>query len=327
MSRRTKFLIQPRNTVHLPSENESLTPMRHFNTHNRHTNVVSQCTNCGQLGHILRNCLSPITSYGIIAVRSSPEIPSIPQKLCSTRVLLTGMERSNEYQFLLIQRRDSLSFIEFIRGKYNINDSEYISRLLRGMTIKEHEKLRTKTFDEIWKSVWGETSMTHRTDFENSEKKYKILLGEDKKGVQKLLDENLTEWTEPEWGFPKGRRNPHETDAHCAIREFQEETNIDRKDFELIHNIQPLTETFFGSNQVHYCHKYYLAFCNSDLSVSLTAENPHMSREIGDIRWLTLEQAIQKIRPDNVEKREILLKTGRILRNFFPIITNIMRRS
>jgi 8-oxo-dGTP pyrophosphatase MutT (NUDIX family) len=237
------------------------------------------------------------------------------------------MERSNEYQFLLIQRRDSLSFIEFIRGKYNINDSEYITRLLRSMTKKEHEKLRTNTFEEIWKSVWGETSMTHRTDFENSEKKYKILLGEDKKGVQKLLDENPTEWTEPEWGFPKGRRNPHETDAHCAIREFQEETNINRKDFELIHNIQPLTETFFGSNQVHYCHKYYLAFCKSDLDVSLTADNPHMTREIGDIRWLTLEQAIQKIRPDNVEKREILLKTGRILRNFFPIITNIMRRS
>jgi 8-oxo-dGTP pyrophosphatase MutT (NUDIX family) len=327
MSRRTKFSIPQRNTVHLPNENESLTPMRHFNTHNKHTNVISHCTNCGQLGHILRNCLSPITSYGIIAVRSSPEIPTIQQKLCSTRVLLTGMERSNEYQFLLIQRRDSLSFIEFIRGKYNISDSEYISRLLRAMTKKEHEKLRTKTFEDIWKSVWGETSMSHRTDFDNSEKKYKILLGEDKKGIQKLLDENPTEWTEPEWGFPKGRRNPHETDAHCAIREFQEETNIDRKDFELIHNIQPLTETFFGSNQVHYCHKYYLAFCKSDLHVSLTADNPHMTREIGDIRWLTLEQAIQKIRPDNVEKREILLKTGRILRNFFPIITNIMRRS
>jgi hypothetical protein len=50
-----------------------------------------------------------------------------------------------------------------------------------------------------------------------------------------------------------------------------------------------------------------------------------MTREIGAIQWLTLEQALQKIRPDNVEKREILLKTGRILRNFCPVPHHIGR--
>ena len=31
----------------------------------------------------------------------------------------------------------------------------------------------------------------------------------------------------PEWGFPKGRRNMHESDLDCAKREFEEETGID----------------------------------------------------------------------------------------------------
>mgnify|MGYP000730886729 FL=1 len=46
-----------------------------------------------------------------------------------------------------------------------------------------------------------------------------------------------------------------------------------------------------------------------------------MAREIGNIQWFTLDQAISKIRPDNVEKREILLKAGKIIKNFLPIHT------
>jgi NADH pyrophosphatase NudC (nudix superfamily) len=44
-----------------------------------------------------------------------------------------------------------------------------------------------------------------------------------------------------------------------------------------------------------------------------------MAREIGDIGWFTLEEALAKIRPESVEKRELVLKVGRILRNFCPV--------
>jgi hypothetical protein len=42
----------------------------------------------------------------------------------------------------------------------------------------------------------------------------------------------------------------------------------------------------------------------------------HMSREVGDIRWVSLEDALSLIRPENVEKREILLRASSILRNY-----------
>jgi len=32
-------------------------------------NRNQHCTNCGLSGHIFRNCLSPVTSYGIIAIK------------------------------------------------------------------------------------------------------------------------------------------------------------------------------------------------------------------------------------------------------------------
>jgi 8-oxo-dGTP pyrophosphatase MutT (NUDIX family) len=224
----------------------------------------------------------------------------------------------------MIQRKDSLSFVEFIRGKYNIQDEAYIAKLLRGMTQKEQQLVATKTFSELWFEVWGESSSvrSHRADYESSERRYAQI--SDRLSV--LLQENPSKWVEPEWGFPKGRRNPYETDIGCAIREFQEETGLSTNDFTILHNTQSISETFFGSNQVHYCHKYYIAVCHKSIEVVMNMNNFHMIREVGNIRWCSLDEATSKIRPDNVEKREILLKAGKIMKNFHPVATNDVAR-
>jgi 8-oxo-dGTP pyrophosphatase MutT (NUDIX family) len=280
-------------------------------------NRIQHCTNCGMHGHIFRNCLSPVTSYGIIAVRYVNNNTNLFSKNNITNF-------NDNIEYLLIQRKDSLSFVEFIRGKYNPSDDEYIGRLFRGMTQGEQELVRTKTFDELWKGVWGETSAvkSHKTDYDISEKKFELI----SEKLMKLINDNPTKWVEPEWGFPKGRRNPHESDITCAIREFQEETALKRHDFNIIQNSYPISETFFGSNQVHYCHKYYIAVCNKNIEVNMNMSNPHMAREIGAIKWCLLDEALTKIRPDNVEKREILLKAGKILRNFYPVDTSDSNR-
>jgi 8-oxo-dGTP pyrophosphatase MutT (NUDIX family) len=284
-------------------------------------NRIHHCTNCGLSGHVFRNCLSPVTSYGIIAIR-----------YMNNNVLNSLFSKSNtisngndSIQFLLIQRKDSLAFVEFIRGKYNPYEEEYLSRLIRGMTQTEHQNILSKTFDELWQSVWGDSSniKSHKNDYDSSEKKYMII----KDKLTELISNNISKWIEPEWGFPKGRRNPHETDINCAIREFQEETGLDRQDFTVIQNTYPISETFFGTNHVHYCHKYYIAICNNSVEVKMNMNNPHMAREIGNIQWCSLDEAISKIRPDNVEKREILLKAGKIMRNFHPVPTNDLPRS
>jgi 8-oxo-dGTP pyrophosphatase MutT (NUDIX family) len=288
---------------------------------NIHQNRTQHCTNCGQSGHIFRNCLSPVTSYGIIAVRFPDHLHS--SSLFSKSFMIHNQNQS--IQFLLIQRKDSISFIEFIRGKYNYNDEEYICKLLRNMTQNEQQRLLTKTFDELWFDIWGESSnlKTHKNNYDISEKRFLQLLPK----LSNLIQSNPSKWTEPEWGFPKGRRNPYETDMNCAIREFQEETGLKRSDFSIIQNTHAISETFFGSNHVHYCHKYYLAICHPHIHVQLNVNNPLMLREIGDIKWFSLEDAISKIRPDNVEKREILLKAGKIMKNFYPIYTNDSSRN
>ena len=84
--------------------------------------------------------------------------------------------------------------------------------------------------------------------------------------------------------------------------------------------MDPLCETFFGSNHVHYCHKYFLLYVPAIKEVKMDATNLHMKQEIGDIGWFSLQDALEKIRPDNIEKREILTRIGTLLRNFCAVI-------
>ena len=277
---------------------------------------IQHCTNCGLTGHFFRNCMLPVTSYGIIAIK---------YQNINTCLYSNNITRDDTIKFLLIQRKDSIAYVEFVRGKYGSYDDEYICKLLQGMTQMEQNNILVMTFDELWNSVWGENSniKSHKSSYDTSEKKYSQI----KYKLHELIKKNESKWVEPEWGFPKGRRNPYETDINCAMREFQEETGLKRSDFIVIQNTLPITETFFGSNQVHYCHKYYISICNNTIEVEMNSDNPHMLREIGAIKWCSLDEAISKIRPDNVEKREILLKAGKIMRNFHPIITNELQRS
>ena len=58
------------------------------------------CSNCGKNGHLFQQCKYPITSVGIIGFRKVNE----------------------EFEYLMIRRKDTIGYIEFIRGKYPLNN-------------------------------------------------------------------------------------------------------------------------------------------------------------------------------------------------------------
>jgi len=84
------------------------------------------CCNCGKLGHILKTCLEPIISLGII---------------------LCNRDDTGKIRFLMIRRKFSLGFMDFIMGKYNIHNLEYLHRIFNEMTIEEKVKIINLTFD------------------------------------------------------------------------------------------------------------------------------------------------------------------------------------
>lgn len=286
------------------------------------------CTNCGEVGHQQRGCVAPVSSYGVILFRIKDKDWNPLQRLANSESasLVVPM---NAVEFCLVQRKDSIGLMELVRGKYKLDDIDYIREQVNGMTRNERAFVLDTPFDKLWIHVWGVENKLYRHDFEVSKEKFeKLVKGISVPGttktitLQQLVTEATQDWDTPEWGFPKGRRNRYETDQECAIRECREETGLQRHQFHILQNLQPIRETFFGNNHIYYTHVYYLAWCPMTTTVQMRVNDECMTREIGDIGWFSLEDALQKIRPTNIEKREILLQASRILKNTCPIIFN-----
>jgi 8-oxo-dGTP pyrophosphatase MutT (NUDIX family) len=256
------------------------------------------CNNCGIKGHVYKDCLSPILSCGVI--------------LCQEE------DDSSEYKVLMINRKDSLCYIDFLRGKYKISDIEYIQILVDKMTINEKDKLLENMFDDLWINLWNLDELTkelvEKNDYKEGKKKYESLKTGfyREKQLYKLDDfikSSMTDYKECEWEFPKGRRNKHEKNKDCAIREVQEETNYMITDYDMISNIVPLTEEFLGENQVRYKYLYYVGLItNKEKICEIREDNENQKQEISDIRWFSKEESLSKIR-DYHKSRERLIGT------------------
>jgi len=277
------------------------------------------CTNCGEYGHHFRSCSKPIYSYGIIAFKHTKPAWNQAEELLKSETH-SGFA-SDDLKVLMIQRRDSIGYIELIRAKYKSNDIEYIKEQIRGTTYSERQSLLTKNFDELWSDLWGKSTFElkqYKQEYDQAKLKFEMLKdGLDIDGGKITLDELIKTipvvWTTPEWGFPKGRRNILEKDLECAIREFMEETGLLKNQFSILKNIHPLQELFYGNNAIHYCHIYYLAWIHPDVEVTYDKTNLIMTKEIGDIGWFNLSDANTHIRTTNVDKKELLKKAVYIL--------------
>lgn len=229
--------------------------------------------------------------------------------------------------YLMVCRKDSFAYSEFIRGKYELEDVESIYRNLHFMTIHEKNKILNSDFEQLWDTLWVLDkkkiySGKFKKEFTHSKYKFDTLkkgylttlhtdLGMKQKKFIKLeeilseIKKNGLEFEEPEWGFPKGKKNENETDFDCAKREFFEECNISLQNLQFL-TVTPIVEKFTADNLQEYIHIYYIAKCNSDISVTIDKENYNQISEISSIQWLSYEDALKKIREYNIEKKNIL---------------------
>jgi 8-oxo-dGTP pyrophosphatase MutT (NUDIX family) len=284
-----------------------------------------QCTNCTNTGHTSRNCPRPITSYGVILFRTTA-----PWKQSAyfqqSHQTITGFESiEKNIEYLLIQRKDSIGYIELIRGKYQQGDYSYIKHHLAGTTAAERRRLLECTYDDLWEGLWGPPKDGHPSyRHEKEQGQFKLeLLRNGSPSLKAMIDESPPPFDTPEWGFPKGRKNTSENEYTCAMREMWEETNIKETDLILIRNMDPITESFVGSNGVSYCHKYFIAYAPpgiEEINLEKAAEtNEHIKQEVGDLKWLPIDKAVEKIRPTNSEKRDVLLRINGLLKKYCPL--------
>jgi len=264
----------------------------------------SYCNNCGQTGHLFHQCKSPIISYGIVAFRENPT-------------------KNGNREYLLIRRKDTLGFVDFMRGKYSVYNKEYISNMIKQMTNEEKLRLITEPFSKLWDELWGiqltATPMRNIDPYKAEEISSKNKFESLRTGIysktefynlEELINATEPSWTEAEWGFPKGRRNYQERDYDCAVREFCEETGYSINSLIPIKNIQPLEEIFTGSNYKSYKHKYYVTYMRYEDTI---ASHRLQTSEVSDSEWMSVDKCCECIRHYNVEKRRLLLEVENML--------------
>jgi 8-oxo-dGTP pyrophosphatase MutT (NUDIX family) len=206
--------------------------------------------------------------------------------------------------WLLVRRRVSIGFIEIMRGKYELRDTTCVQALVDQATLAEREVLLTKGFADLWRDLWnGPASRRYQAEYEQSKAKFDVLRS--RGTLATLCKESKTKWTEPEWGFPKGRRSSTETELACALRETYEEAGVHRKDLRVLES-PSLLEEYRGSNGICYRHRYWLAEAPSTLEVRMDNTNADQRREISDVRWCSFDEAVALIRDYNTEKLAVL---------------------
>jgi len=241
-------------------------------------------------------------------------------------------------EYLLIRRKDTLGFVDFMRGKYSVYNKEYILNMIKQMTNDEKRRLIKEPFSKLWDELWSihyPTKLPSSISPDNSsiperrivqltaplrnidpykaeeicsKNKFESL----KAGIytktefynlEELVHSTDQNWVEAEWGFPKGRRNYQERDYDCAVREFCEETGYGLNKLIPIKNIQPVEEIFTGSNYKSYKHKYYVTYMRYEDTLS---SHRLQSSEVSDSEWMNVAKCCESIRPYNVEKIRLL---------------------
>jgi 8-oxo-dGTP pyrophosphatase MutT (NUDIX family) len=260
-------------------------------------NKITVCNNCGKQGHMFNQCKMPIISYGVIVFRSS----------------------SRGIEYLMIRRKDSFGYIDFIRGKYSPYNIYQLQNLVNEMSIDEKQRILHDDFNDLWNNMWGEiTSLKYKNEEYISSKKIEVIrnginINDEFISLQNIVDTSNVSWKETEWEFPKGRRNNKEKDLECALREFEEETGISKNKITVVENIIPFEEIFIGTNHKSYKNKYFLAYMNDIVGDFLSN---FQITEVSKVEWKTVDECLESIRPYNLEKKDLIININKVLQEY-----------
>ena len=214
---------------------------------------------------------------------------------------------------LLVCRKDSIGFCEFVKGKYT-NESD-LYKLFSYMSRAELELLSGEacSFEDVYCRMWNVNIVSNSITTTKQEKKF----NDNRELWYRICLEKIQQndaYDTPEWGFPKGKKEKHENGIRCAIRELSEETGIDvsmlnfdlkNSSFASFHK-KELVEIREEGNARFICH-YYVALLDNEIKQLHNQKN-----EISMIKFVPLQECHNFIRPYFVERINILKQLNKI---------------
>ena len=230
----------------------------------------------------------PITSYGII---------------------LYTNEKNKYLKYLVCQRRDSISYIQYLQ---DLIEEKNILKYINLMSKEEKKRCLEYYYKNdthsIWKDLWvNNKSKIYINEYNRCTKMFPINM---KKYIEYFKDDSIGQ-KENQWFFPKGRIHKNENEIDCAIREFEEETNISSKSIYVNKNVT-FEEYYIGSNNLIYRTIYYVAYIpyipkKTYKYYPNNIRKKFISSEIYDMEWLDFNDMINLL---DKTKKDILTKVN-----------------
>jgi 8-oxo-dGTP pyrophosphatase MutT (NUDIX family) len=294
------------------------------------------CTNCNKKGHTYKKCNNPIISNGIICLQvdNYKQICDYKQlsdyinthfnsKIYIENINIDKDTVNKNIKFLLIQRKNSLGYLEFMRGRYE--DDKKLVYLFEQMTQKEIDDIINKEFDDLWNELWDINNIRNKNHYKeytiSKQKFYELRLDSN---ISNIIKNTKPLYNFNEWGFPKGRRELYESDLICAMRELEEETFLKENDYIVLENCKKIKEYLTGTNGINYLHNYFIALTNTTMEENRCGNTNNgvngvddkvndkyedirsTNREIGDIRYCDYNECIELVRPYHLNKLKII---------------------
>ena len=228
-------------------------------------------------------------SFGVIAVNFTP----------------------SGWKYLLVCRRDSVGMCDLLFGNGDINKT-YLRRICSQITQREVECILKHPIEKIYHHVFGSTQhdvtsckQKRRLAWRKNMIKRRFAYIRKNRDLRDIVASVRSQWKDPGWGFPKGRRMfPKEDKFECAIREFEEETGIKRSEIEMGPDTSTarFVEEYVGSNNIIYRHSYFVVVVPSKITPHCDPESIGQKFEISEVAWFPFDCAMRTIRHTNTTK-------------------------
>jgi ADP-ribose pyrophosphatase YjhB (NUDIX family) len=207
----------------------------------------------------------------------------------SCGIILHRFNEKHEHEFLLLRKRHTHAFNDFVLGKY-ADIGRSLNYLLSNMTREELLLVNSLDFAMLWYHVWLSKEKT--ANFISKEHKFNsCFINYDGGESFRRRLKNITPNGFIQWEFPKGRPQRDETDLMCAVRELKEETGINKSDYYIIPGAVRYDN--FCHSGTRYSFKYFMACAYANLNYkSLNSQTIDCNDfcEIGDVKWFTVDK-------------------------------------
>ena len=249
--------------------------------------------------------LSKLNSEYVFSLKSQNIKINIP--ITSYGIVLYTYEKNKYLKYLVCQRRDSISYIQYLQDLIEEkNMLKYINLMSKEEKQRCLEYYYKNDSHSIWKDLWlNNKSKIYINNYNRCTKMFQKNM---EKYIECFKDES-TGQNENQWFFPKGRIHKNEHEIDCALREFEEETNISSKNISVNKNVT-FEEYYIGSNNLIYKSVYYTAYIpyipkKIYKYFPSNIRTKFISSEIYDMEWLEFKDAFQKL---DETKKDVLTK-------------------